>query len=1044
MSFVERVTSRVKVTVTTVGEKASNINKSLLVGGTIMVCATYVWHKRHSIAGYVGIGPYPADESNRLLRTIQRVLVDKTRSDAGVQWHPLNALLTRNPVRPSDNGHPKSGAIRDAARELINNAIDEIGAVKYEISPAAQSQVGDHCSHQHYAVGDLHRAVSGRDPEEDSVVVGIDVDYYLSDPSEFLGHGVPAIFHTFNPLAVSAVDGDSTYRIIDDQVHYDVSGGASWVHYVWDWCAFGEFVESPAKTGFLGSLLKFIGIRKYVCHKIMHSRPWEACPDRVLVWCIPTYSCWRADWIGSDLHVRKLKHIKYADAQHPGWNALIYQRNDGVLMMSVGRAGEDYSVSLPKADMDVLMSLSSAQSVTSRMLGLNYKDPALMALVAQYYQSKGAPLNDPCRIGRPMQPRVHWPAAMQADEIETNSRVYSSPLVSDENLMPMIKRWETLSLSLERRVTWVHNTTTPDARMAMFANEFIKFVVPEPNIGDPYCLEETADLLDKPSQTLAIKQIWETVDMEPRRLIEAFVKNEPCMKSGRIISSFADMRFLLKFSSYTLAFRDEVLHAEHNQHWFCPGLTPPELASKVVEYCQNVDVPIEGDFSNFDGTVSAWCQRFVMNAVYHRFFNKSHRRELQSYTDMLITCPARAKRFGFQYEAGVGVKSGSPTTCDLNTVLNAYIQYCAIRLTRYDMTPHDAFHSIGLAFGDDSLFERQYQLKFVKAATKLGMNLKVESYAPDLGITFLARVFPDPLVSTTSFQDPLRTWRKLHITSRDPSVPLADAAVDRVEGYLVTDELTPVTSNYCSMIKRYYNEFGASSQSVREKRKTSCRERPYWFVYDGAWPQSEADVPIMYKCISARTGFDEIKLRELSAKLDTCMDPFAPYTLNRDEEPAPYVDTLDVDAQPVEGRVDDRILQRDHNVNVIRVSSVPARRGQDEVRDGGWRVAPGRKHRSDRQEGSGSVPTVPRRNPHQGVPRNGQSPREATGSGVPQGRTTRPRGGRLKQSDAQTSGRAGQSTASHPRGPSRSKRGGVESHRGRSVRLSGGAPQVKV
>ena len=150
----------------------------------------------------------------------------------------------------------------------------------------------------------------------------------------------------------------------------------------------------------------------------------------------------------------------------------------------------------------------------------------------------------------------------------------------------------------------------------------------------------------------------------------------------------------------TVVFGVEHAVAELNSHWFCPGLTPSQISDRVQEYCAGVEFPLEGDFSNFDGSVSAWCQRHVMNAVYHRYFGYDP--DLVSYTDMLISCPARAKRFGFRYEAGFGVKSGSPTTCDLNTVLNAFIQYAAVRMTMTELPPADAYRLIGLAFGDAS------------------------------------------------------------------------------------------------------------------------------------------------------------------------------------------------------------------------------------------------------------------------------------------------------------------------------------------------------
>ena len=235
-----------------------------------------------------------------------------------------------------------------------------------------------------------------------------------------------------------------------------------------------------------------------------------------------------------------------------------------------------------------------------------------------------------------------------------------------------------------------------------------------------------------------------------------------------------------------------------------PGGTPSTIAASVCEYAAQVPNLIEGDYSNFDGTVSAWAQENIMSAVYHLWFAEQFHNELKSYTRKLVSCPARAKRFGFKYEAGVGVKSGSPTTCDLNTVLNAYLMYCAVRMSCPDLEPLEAFGQLGLAFGDDSLFDALYANNWRKAVKALGMSLKIETCYPTTGVTFLARVYPDPLVTRTSFQDPLRTFRKLHLSLRDPHVPLADAAYDRVEGYLSTDAYSPVVGKYCAAVMRWY------------------------------------------------------------------------------------------------------------------------------------------------------------------------------------------------------------------------------------------------
>jgi hypothetical protein len=882
--------------------------------------------------------------------------------------------------RTSDNGHPISGATRDSARQLIVAAIDAIGARKFELSPAGRTLDEDACWHQHYAVGDLHRSVSDQTPTDKDVIVGIDVDYYIKAPDEVFGYEVPCILHTFQPTSVCGMDGESPFRIISDYVHYDVSGGSAWKHQVWDWTKFGEHLEFRCqRTSAFGVILSWLGFEKCVYQKVHHARPWSECPHRALVWLLPQYTAWKCRWLPSDLQARRLSRIQFADPDKPGWNILAsIQKNE--VWVSFGRQGEDACMDMRKDNFDVLMGLQSAQSVTSRALGMGYSLAKDLALLGQYFRGALRSTGEIARLARPVTVQVHWPASFEAEIEECSARSYAAPVVTDENLMPMIKRWECLSDSLERRVTFVKNTVEPPRRYESLAEEFVRLVVPIQGKGHPLTLEFAAEMLSKPSQVLAVANIWETVDMQHRQLIESFVKNEPTMKNGRIISSFPDARFLLKFSTYTLKFRDEVLHGEHNRHWFCPGMRPPDIAAKVQEYVGSVFVPAEGDYSNLDGSVSLWLQRRVMNAVYHRYFHPRWRGELTSYTDMMVSCPARAKRFGFRYDAGVGVKSGSPTTCDMNTVVNAFVMYCAIRRSLPDLPKAAAYQHIGLAFGDDSLFDGAFKNAWVKAATDLGLTLKVEKCKPETGVTFLARVFPDPWSSLTSFQDPLRTWRKLHLTMRDPTVPIADAAVDRLEGYLITDRFTPVTSEYADALVRYYLPRCSAKRATRKDRN---REVPYWLTIGGAWPQDPEDVDMMRDCIAARLGLPVEDVRTLASACANISDPWVVPTLDRRELDVPYVNTIDREGNPSEGQVDLRILERDQHVHRVRANRRVA--GTYSVRgdghEGGSNM--GSHHRHERPARSAGVQRVPELVSRSRTEGHGQPVVEAQTSAIP-------------------------------------------------------------
>jgi hypothetical protein len=902
--------------------------KSLILLGTVGGATYYIWRHQRQVLGATAIGLYPNVLIGVPSRFIQNYTMDITRRAYDKAFYPLDSLTTTDPKRTSDNGHAISGAVRDYARKMIDSAITKMGLSKLEISPSIRSRC-DRSIVQFYAPSDLERPLANDLPEETDVIVGIDVDYYIEDMGEIFSYCSPCVFHTFSPVKVAGKDGDAYYRIKDNKISYEVGGGAEWSHHVWDWAVAGEFVETEikGKTWYsrLGrKLLWCIGLHQVLYTKVHHARPWESCPDRLFVWTIPSFSVWKWRILPTNLKTRKLQHIVFQDATRPGWNSIVSVDKETKLWINFGMEGDDATVTLPKEMFDILMGLQSQQSVTSRMIGMQITDSKSLALTGQYYRKATKENPTPTRLVRSTVPSVHWPITSEAEKPETSSRQYSRPLVTDHNLMPMIKYWDAHSLSIDRRVTFYTNTKVPPIQYLQYAREFLEQVIPLPHKGETYTLETTAELLDKPSQVLALKQIWETVDMPPQKKIESFMKNEPCMKTARIISAYPDIRFLLQFSQITLKFRDTILHAEHNAHWFCPGKTPKAIAELICAQATESDGLAETDFENLDGTTSKWMQENLYMAALLRYFHPRHHAAIKEYVSYLLSIPAFAKRFGFRYEAGEGVKSGSPPTCDENTLHASFVEFCALRKKYPHLPIAVIFLLLKAKFGDDGISEEAIKKELEKVCRDLGLRMKFERCSPDKGVTFLARVYPSPTTTTTTFQDPLRTWRKLHLTARDVNIPLETAALDRLDGYLVTDGLSPITSDYCHMIKRCYQGV-VDKDTRRNERKSKDKEKSYWLTQGGSWPQDPNDEELIINCMAARTGFSVDVLRAFQRSLNQCNNPWEFDPLNRDEEPCPYKDTVDLDALPVEP-LDARQIEKDAESKYLRANPESTRK----------------------------------------------------------------------------------------------------------------------
>jgi len=834
---------------------------------------------------------------------MQNVIMDRTRKVIKRNFYPLDGLNTVTPFRLSDNGHPQSGSVRDAARQTIQTYISANGLTICEIAPSGyhspERVIGDY-----FAPADLDRALRKDQPVDTDVIVGIDVDYYIKDMSQVFQYCLPCIFHSFQPQKVSGRDGDSHYTIVDNTIDYSVGGGSMWKHQVWNWCAAGEFVETTIEATTIGGVigrffLKILGIRQSLYTKVHHARPWVNCPDRVFVWTIPQYTVWKFWFLPNNIHARQLSRIQYSDPTRKGWNVITYVDENAEKMINFGRAGEDLSVTIEKETYDFLMGLSTQQSVSTRMYALGMKDPKKMSLICQYFTGKVPSVPRPDCMVRASVPKAHWAVTSDADMPEISARAYSAPITTDENKMPMIKRWESMSLSIDRRVTFYANKKIPNDQYRMFAMEFVKLIIPIPHKGIPYSYYEVAEELDKPSQIIALKQIWETVDQKPRKIIESFCKNEPTNKPPRIISAYPDIRFLLKFSRFTLKYRNDVLHSEHNEHWFCPGKTPEQIAELICLQASQASNLAETDFENLDGSTSSWIQKEIYMAAMLRYYDLQFHEEIKEYGSFLLSIPAYAKRFNFKYEPGYGVKSGSPPTCDQNTHTSAFVEYAVLRKKFPFMSVDECFRNMLAKFGDDGITYAGTGNEYNKVCNNLGLKIKYETCKPETGVTFLARVFVDPTTTNTSIQDPLRTWRKLHLTVRDPNIPITTAAMDRLDGYLVTDALTPVTSHYCKMIKRNY-QTTVDEDTNRFTRISKDKEKSYWLTNGGAWPQAVADIPLMLNCIAARTGFEAETLLQFCAQMEKCHNPWEFQPLNRDEEPNPYKDTLGDDGEPSE------------------------------------------------------------------------------------------------------------------------------------------------
>jgi hypothetical protein len=772
----------------------------------------------------------------------------------------------------------------------------------------------------HIAPGDLANPASVGSIAPKSIVNMIDVDYYVEDWKPYLGQDNIVLAYTFNPVHVAGMDGDCPFTITDNHVNYLVGGGGVWRHRVHNWCDYGEFVKTPVDQTFLGinswtSLFKyFFRIRKVMYHKITYYRPFPDLPHRAVIAAIPQYSHLECKWFESPIHARSLKRCEYIAPERPGWNRINYMEGNDQ-MVSVGRDSEAAHLEINKAHHDILLGLKTRNSVSSRMISLEYgKDQAGMALFGQYYDGENNGPLVSVDVAKASELRVYWPAHCLRDVPETPARSYTNAIVTDSDCVPQSTDIATASQSINRRIINYKNQKIPDTRYLDIPSEWASLVVGEErkHTGIPYTDEEVVDMLNKPKHMRAFEEVKETLGVDPRELVQGFYKMEACKKTPRMIACYKDFRLYLKMCCFTLKLRDEILHGSWNEHWFMPGHSPTEIANKVCEYVSSIGTPQEGDYTNLDGTENNYTHVNYIRFPYLYYFRHEYHDEIFDLFEILRKCPARFMKFGFKYDTGAGtMKSGATVTCDGNTYLAGSQMYAAIRQRFPSLPQKDAFLSVGLAFGDDTLFDVQYVKQWSEVARQHGQILKAPPHDPRLQLTYLSRVYVDPYATNTTVQDPLRTLRKCHLTFRVPSVPLHDAATDRAEGYLPSDRLTPLISTYFEKVISLYSG-EASSAAKRASRKTGGHDQNYWSTQsDGAWPQDPAFRDEMCEVVAARLGISVETLETFEKKIEEATDPFQLPVLDRNEEPDPHKDTLDEDSLPAGGAVDEVQLLND-------------------------------------------------------------------------------------------------------------------------------------
>jgi len=306
----------------------------------------------------------------------------------------------------------------------------------------------------------------------------------------------------------------------------------------------------------------------------------------------------------------------------------------------------------------------------------------------------------------------------------------------------------------------------------------------------------------KPSQLCILDKADETLR---KRILESFMKREAGRNVGdpRLISTIGpvDKR---DYSMFMYAFADHMKQFE----WYAFGKTPEELAMRVAEVCTGAARGVyETDFSRMDGRVSE-VARYLEDCMMSRIFAAEHHEVLGD----LLRSQRNLKgvtRFGVRYDSGLARLSGSPETSVFNTLLNAFVAYCALRETPRPAgdgmhTVQEAWAGLGVYGGDDGLTADADQGVYSNTAKSVGQVLTCDmKERGEMGVKFLARQYgPDVWQGdSTSVCDYARTLSKFHLTvTMANSISEEEKLVDKAYALWLTDAESPVVGEYVSAV----------------------------------------------------------------------------------------------------------------------------------------------------------------------------------------------------------------------------------------------------
>jgi hypothetical protein len=697
-------------------------------------------------------------------------------------------LVEHPPVK--GHTHAKSAASRSTASLLADRMQLTSGLTPYyyqrSMSDIRHRRPG---SRMYFWSKDLTQEPADDPSSDDDMLVLVDVDQYVP-MSEFLNeHFKPTMLYTFQPTRVASQAEDYAYTFdSDNQVHYYVTGGAEYVHQVWNYS-----VES------FTCVKTFLGFPVAASHWLVDRR--VVSPDHEVVLLTPmTYWPWWCAWATYFVSGNTLERL---EPVVDDFLRLRVHTRQG-MFVSTGKP-ESFAAAFCPSDVDdALGALSRINKVELQVPQVqSYLDgDKVGAPILTEYHRKAVGSKPPYVAPSDRQSGVrsfqYRPDSYDPDA-KASLVAFMRPII-DGCFAPS----DCLNNDIQAVEARVLNIQTPELIMTPFMlhcmREFVTQLIPVPHLLDPADLDEVYERQNRPSQRWILDA---AVGVLPKRFIRMFVKHEAYgePKDPRCISQIngTDKRDWSMFM-YPLA---RILK---DTHWYAFGKSPVDVAHRVSEICSGARVAaVMSDFSRMDGRVSNLLRELEL-AVMLRAYRPVYHGQIVDLARSQYNLKAVTKH-GHKYATACQRASGSPETSCFNSIDNAFIAFLAFRRSIVGGRHLDAsaaYARLGMYGGDDGITADVDVAKLEAAAKEVGQVLTGESVPRGyFGVNFLARIYGPHVWSgdPNSCCDIRRQLTKFHTTVHLPgNVSPEEKLLEKSRSYYLTDACTPVLGHLVAKV----------------------------------------------------------------------------------------------------------------------------------------------------------------------------------------------------------------------------------------------------